>query len=62
MTDTRPSYLTSEQHARAEALRLARDVLAEMKTPFSRGAAEPTDMHSLAEYIINGQDPWKRYA
>lgn len=56
-TTDRETYLTDEQHARAEALRAARSVLA-ARSPVTSGAVEPTDLHSLAVFILDGGDPW----
>lgn len=56
-------HLSPEQAARAEALRTAAYILARPKAlgSFSTtppNVVEPVDVHSLAEYILNGGDPW----
>lgn len=57
-----PDYdvFTPEQHARAQALTIARDVLKAGVTALTAKpvAPEPTDLHSLATYIVEGGDPW----
>jgi hypothetical protein len=57
---TRPTNLSPEQHARAEALTVACDVLkGRSRNPMSEPVApEPTDLHSLATYIVEGGNPW----
>lgn len=54
-------HLSPEQAARAEALRTAAYILARPKAlgSFSTtppNVVEPVDVHSLAEYILNGGD------
>lgn len=53
MTD----HLNDEQKARAEALHAARQVLA-ARSPVTAAAVDPTEVHSLAVFILDGGDPW----
>jgi hypothetical protein len=68
-TSTSNSYsaLTPDQNARVQALTAARDILAKRISAgaFSSPGVEPpkvSDLHLLAQYILNGQDPWTEYA
>jgi hypothetical protein len=62
--------LTTEQRARASALRLAAEILARpvRPSPFApgprpaRNEVDVTDVHSLAVFILDGGDPWLDHA
>lgn len=57
---TETTALTTEQNARVEALRAARDVLGRRPGLLNAEPAyvEPTDLHTLAVFILDGGDPW----
>jgi hypothetical protein len=55
-TPTEPS-LGILQRARAEALREARTVLA-VRGPLTTGPVDPVDLVTVAQWILDGQDPW----
>lgn len=60
-TPQEPSWFDLEQHIRAEALHVARDVLAaRSSTPLSssRRAADALDLVNVASWIVSGEDPW----
>ena len=57
MTTSDPDVLTVEQRQRCEALKVAREVLIN-RTITSAQAPDALDMHSIAVYIVTGEDPW----
>lgn len=57
MTDIPP--LTTDQRARADALDRARRALVGSTLGVSK--VEPTDLHALAVFILDGGDPWTDY-
>lgn len=54
---TTETDLTPEQRARASALRVARVALTS-GGPMNASKVEPTDLHSIAVFILDGGDPW----
>lgn len=49
--------LSDQQLARVEALEHARTVISK-RTGFTSEISEVIDLHSIAQYIIDGKDPW----
>lgn len=61
MTDTPNTVLTTEQRARAEALRLARDTITGKNVFGAPAVPDALDLIEVATWIIGGQDPLADY-
>jgi hypothetical protein len=59
MTGETPA-LTYDQRARAAALKEAKEILKSVAGPFQSRNGDVTDLHSLASYILTGEDPWSK--
>lgn len=54
--------LSEKQNARVDALKAAREVIAERSTgPFAANskAVDVIDLHNIASWIMDGENPWR---
>jgi hypothetical protein len=56
VNDVETTHLDREQQRRVEALRAARDIV--RQTHGVTSTAEVVDVLAVAQFILNGEDPW----
>jgi hypothetical protein len=61
VVDAARDLLDEDQKVRAAALTLARSILTTSTGMFSSELPDVSDMHTVAQWILTGEDPWTSY-